>query len=283
MTIRGVGTGSFVLAFLVLAEAANSQTVSRGTLLSLGGDAHVGGLLDVGETPKPKINQGPNWDLETEIYIPFDDEDTDECSFMGYGEGRAAVGSTGGRVVGEGTDWPRTGPVYDWCVGEEILVQMAGTGTYSQTYEYIGDATPVVNVKGSLTITGRAELIQGECGAAALGYVRFESSITEPKEAKLAESSGETSSDLLFNLGAAYDGGGVTVPIRINKGHGTFSDSDSDTFDGESDECRRLGYTMQARGLILARADGPAWLLTAAECKAWMQGVIAMEVTLGER
>jgi hypothetical protein len=90
------------------------------------------------------------------------------------------------------------------------------------------EAPGEVEFEGEVHISGTADLIEEECAGAALGYQMITTNIAGPLRAALNESAGETTPQELGTVTAAHSGLGVSVPITVGSGVGTYMDSDQD-------------------------------------------------------
>ncbi len=117
----------------------------------------------------------------------------------------------------------------------------------------------------SVWIHGFANIPNADSAAAALGYTRFSSSITNPIRAELSRSVAETGSGLLGDLGWE-----TTVPITIGLGEGNYPDEDLEsTANRICTDFFFLAHT--TKGYIKVFANGG---LDFAECDALVYGTI---------
>ncbi len=211
------------------------------------------------------------WDVEETMDIPFEGQDSDSCLFSGVG--RVWLTATGSSVLGNGL-------AYDTCLGSDIRVQTAGTGSTTVCYEYIGEESGRVLASSCAVIRGLAHLLDDDCASAALGYVQHRTGVFDaPAEAALERSAGETESQSLGTLGLAYAGSSVAITPVVSSGLGTYSDFDVDMRRGTVCGKTTLTSTKRSRGYIEIWAN--ATLFTAEAC-AQMSGGLQCSLRLTE-
>jgi len=218
-----------------------------------------------------RVIKTEDWDIESRVKFSFLLDDHDQC-FLGTAYGVADVhGSTDGYKM-QGLLATQSG-----CDFEDVRAQDADTGLFSEAYQYIGDDKGEAIVNAYVRVSGRVVLADADVACAALGYVEFQSSITETVRALLTESAGETTSEGLGSLEGAFAGLDITVTPSISLGTGTYADGDTDHV--YKRECTDfLFYKKRARGYLEAWSH--AWITS--EGFGRMSGSSPSIVRLGE-
>lgn len=182
---------------------------------------------------------------------------------LGYATSQAA--SNGNLALGSGEAW-------DVSLGCDVLSIAVATGLTNRSFTYVGERQGEIEVNASVDAQGVANLVDADCAAAALGYGEFSSNVTPTVTAVLTASVGETGSNQIGSVRAAYSG--ITIGVNVSVGTGEGSYPDMDTNQIGKVECGNY-YFVQHR----ARAYIKVWanedlVGIIAECDANMQATV---------
>ncbi|MEZ5964722.1 MAG: hypothetical protein R3F56_12815 [Planctomycetota bacterium] len=139
-------------------------------------------------------------------------------SVLGYASSQAA--SNGNLAFGSGAAW-------DTSLGCDVLSIAVATGLTNRSFTYVGERQGEIEVNAVVDAQGVANLVDADCAAAALGYGEFSSNVTPTITAVLTASAGETGSNQLGSVRAAYSGITVAVNLSVGTGEGTYPDMDT--------------------------------------------------------
>lgn len=209
------------------------------------------------------------WVRRTQQFTPGRDAPGDVTCVNLFG---AVLGRASARAESDGSVASGRGSAWDTSLGCDVLNVAVATGLSSRSYAYVGTKTGEVEMNANVNATGRANLVDADCAAAALGYSEFSSNITPTITAILSQSAGQTSSSQLGNVGVAY--GGLQVGVNVTVGTGTGSYSDQDT--NATNMVARTGYYFlqhRARAYIKVWANEDLWGISAS-CNADMQATV---------
>ncbi len=243
-----------------------------------GGLASLGNAQDAAQAGPAIVLPCADWQLITDTQTPEYNQDTPQ--------GPKTQTSILGSVTAIGIAWVSAGPdqltgegsASDWDLGTDMFVNAIATGIRHQVWEYLGPDQGRVTVEEALVqIDGKAELIDDDCAALALGFSEFECDITAPKliRATLKKSAGETVEEKLTDLTGAYRGLEISIPVTVSRGEGTYPDSDRNATSGQS-EINFFSFKHRTRGHIQCYANvgvfDPFDFL--AKCKADLGGSV---------
>jgi hypothetical protein len=239
------------------------------TLESVVVGQHPSGSLPPGDL---QVKKPPYWDLENRTENPWRDQYQEFCSLFGQAK---AKGEAKGKTV-EGSGFAN-----DYCVGDDVRAQVAGTGLFSESYEYIGTKQGAVKWHVNLAINGRVALKDDDCAGATLGYVEYYCT-NSPQTgifALLQHSSAETTSAGLGEVSLAYQGLTVSVSPTVSTGLGTYPDHDQN--EDEKDGCLG-GFYYRARSRAFVKFWANSILPASSDVEGRMAGNMAGSVILYE-
>ena len=169
---------------------------------------------------------------------------------IGYGHGDATVFADPGALAGHAT-------AQDYSLGRDVTVAHKDVDWRVEIWRKRGSGVGEVEVFAQADIAGEVILADATCAAVALGYCEFDSNaMANPVRAELLHAAGETQSDLLATVGAQVQGVGISVPITVATGEGTYPDSDSDANVGYLCPTAITWFITRTAGYLRCHANG---------------------------
>ena len=177
--------------------------------------------------------QESGWKFSSGVYVPF--QDSQYVLYRNFLLHALVIGGAQAAAVSNGAGAAGSGKAWDTTLGGDPSAQVAGTGSYLETWVYLGPGEGLAAVSVAIEATGLVHLQDADCAAAALGFSEFESNLlAEPAAAVLVKSVAETELSQLGQLSLGYEELSASTDISVGLGEGRYPDHNSDVAAGQA-------------------------------------------------
>jgi len=215
------------------------------------------------------------WKLDDVTYVPFSDSDGQTCTTI-FG---SVLGWSSASTASNGAYAAAVGQAFDVSLNCDVTAQVGGTGRYSESWVWKGKkGEGWCKIKADLVTDGVVNLVNADCAAAALGFGEFSSNITPTVVAVLNKSAGETGSNQLGSVSAAYGGLQGSYNVTVGTGEGSYPDNDTNGTNAQG--CHDF-FTRQHRARGFMKVWANAGLDISAECNGQMTATVKSVLILG--